>query len=641
MSYRHLLAASAGCILMASAAMAASPGVPGLTIVGTPDAAAPVSFEVALPLRNTAKLRDLLQALHNPASPQYHHWLTPAQFGLRFGPDTQTMNRVVTALTTRGLQVQTHTRSLHVSGSAAAVERALGTHLRLAHTTTNASGTRVVAEGTLHLPPELAAAGATVMSFGRNEAHVMSQQVTSKLGGGTYNRYSQDGGYWFDDLKQAYQYPSYETMVTVNGNSQRLDGTGATIGVLMSSDYLPSDVQAMFDNENWSTITGTPDPTLFADVPVNGGGGLFGGAFAEVSIDTQSEIGGAPGANVILYDIPDLSDGSIFAGYVTAIEANQVDLISASFGECELYDFPNYNGGVDYRGVWRAEDELFMQGNAQGITFLASSGDSAGRECVTPGYFFGAPKAHFAAGVSEPASDPNVTAVGGTNLVTTYEQGSLDSAYATENAWSDPEIPYDPYGVGINATRGVWGAGGGVSKMWPAPDYQSLVTTGFSTGRAVPDVGMQVGGCPGGISKLNKKSGFCDGGNNPNDGDGNTDRSYGIYAIAVGDGGGFYGYIGTSLSSPEFASAMALLIEQKGRMGNLNTYLYQKAAEQAKQGAVAKYYHTQIPGYNGLIQSNVSPTYSVSAGVGTPVVKNLVGAASAKSAGLPQTISNP
>jgi len=172
------------------------------------------------------------------------------------------------------------------------------------------------------------------------------------------------------------------------------------------------------------------------------------------------------------------------------------------------------------------------------------------------------------------------------------------------------------------------------------PTYQSLVTTG-STARAVPDIGMQVGGCPGGISILNKKSGFCDGNNNPADGDGNTDRSYGIFAIAVGNGGGFYGYIGTSLSSPEFAGALALLIEQSGRMGNVNTYLYGLAARQAKEGAVAKYLHTEIPGFNGLIQSNISPTYNVSTGIGTPIVKTLVGAESAKSAGTPQTLSNP
>jgi len=610
------------------------------TIVGKPDAASQVSFEVALPLRNVDQLNTLLAALHDPTNSQYHHWLTPAQFAASFGPAAATVDVVAAALSARGFSVQTHTRSLHVSGPAALVESTLGTHLQLAHTDTNASGTRVVTDGALNLPAELKEAGATVMSFGQNEAHVMSLQATPALGDGTDNRYGQDGGYWFDDLKQAYGYPSYETMVTVHGNAQRLDGTGATIGVLMSSDYLPTDVAAVFDHENWSKVTGEADPTLYADIPIDGGGGLFGGAFAEVSIDTQSEITGAPGAHVILYDIPDLSDGSIFAGYVDAIESNEVDVISASFGECELFYFPQYNHGVDQRGILRAYHELFLQGNSQGITFLASSGDSAGKACTTPNYLSGKPGV-FIAGVSVPASDPNVTAVGGTNLVTTYISGSLDSQYATENAWSDPEIPYDPYGLGANVSGGVWGAGGGFSEMWTtAPSYQSLVDTG-STARAVPDIGMQVGGCPGGISKLNKKTHFCDGGDNPVDGNGNTDRSYGIFAIAVGDGGNFYGYIGTSLSSPSFAGVMALLVEQQGRMGNVNEYLYSLAATQATDGKAAQYVRTGIPGFNGLIQSNVSATYNVSTGIGTPIVRALVGAASAASAGTPQSLSNP
>jgi subtilase family serine protease len=628
-------------LLGAAVALALGVGVANAapTIVGKPDAADQVSFEVALPLRNADQLDELLAALHDPASPQYHHWLTPAQFASRFGPDAATVNRVAAALRARGLSVQTHTRSLHVSGPAALVEGTLGTHLQLAHTDTNARGTRVVAGSALQLPRELDEAGATVVSFGRNEAHVMARQVTPNLGSIGFDRYGQDGGYWYDDLKQAYGYPSYQTMVSVNGSSQRLDGTGATIGVLMSSDYLPTDVAEMFDHENWSQTTGQPNPTLYADIAIDGGGGLFGGAFAEVSIDTQSEIGGAPGAHVILYDIPDLSDGSIFAGYVDAIESNEVDVLSASFGECELFYFPQYNHGVDQRGILRAYHELFQQGNSQGITFLASSGDNAGKECTTVDYIEGLP-GKFIAGVSVPASDPNVTAVGGTNLVTTYIPGSLDSQYATENAWSDPLIPYDPYGVGADASGGVWGAGGGESKMWPAPGYQSLVTTGY-TGRATPDIGMQVGGCPGGISVVNKKTGFCDGANNPNDGNGNTDRSYGIFPIAYGDGGGLYGFIGTSLSSPSFAGVMALLVEQQGRMGNVNEYLYRLAAKQAAQGAVAKYVRTEIPGFNGVIQSNVSATYNVSTGIGTPVVKALVGAGSAAPAGTPQTASNP
>jgi subtilase family serine protease len=609
-----------------------------LTIVGTPDASRAISFEVALPLRNVDQLNNLLTALHDPANPQYHQWLTPAQFAASFGPDAATMNGVAAALRARGLSVQTHTRSLHVSGPVALVESTLGTHLQLAHTDTNAQGTRVVSASALQLPRELKEAGATVVSFGPNEAHVMSRQATPPLSG-TNNRYSQDGGYWFDDLKQAYQYPSYETMVTVKGKTQQLDGTGATIGVLMSSDYLPTDVAAVFDHEKWSATTGKPDPTLYKDVAINGGGGLFGGAFAEVSIDTQSEITGAPGAHVILYDIPDLSDGNIFAGYVDAIEANEVDVLSASFGECELVYFPKYNEGQDYRGILVAEHELFLQGNAQGITFLASSGDSAGKECPSVNYVvFGEPGV-FKAGVSVPASDPNVTAVGGTNLVTVHIPGSLDSEYATENAWSDPEIPYDVYGFGANVSGGVWGAGGGFSEMWPAPAYQSLVDTG-STARAVPDIGMQVGGCPGGISQLDK--GVCDGGDKRNNGKGNTDRSYGIFAIAFGQkGGGLFGFIGTSLSSPSFAGALALLVERHGRMGNVNPYLYSIAVKQANSGSVAKYLHTEIPGFNGLIQSNISPTYNVSTGIGTPVVKALVGVGSAAPAGTPQTLSNP
>jgi subtilase family serine protease len=400
----------------------------GLAVIGKPAATDTVNVEVSLPLRNVDALHALLASLHDPASPQYHHWLTPAQFGLRFGPDTATVTKTMAALRARGFTVEAHTQSLHLTAPAALVERSFGMHLQTVKSVTGGAGKRLVADAALKLPRELSAAGATVMSFGRQEAHVMSMRATGKGAGD--NRYSQDGTYWFDDMKQAYGWPSYQTMVTVNGNTQRLDGTGATIGILMSSDYLPSDVQAVFDHENWSTITGAPDPTLFADVAVNGGGGLGGGAFDEVSLDTQMEITGAPGAHVILYDIPDLSDASVFAGYTTAIEANAVDLISSSFGGCELYYFPAYNGGQDYRGVLQAQHQLFLQGNAQGITFLASSGDNAGKECTNVGYFEGKP-AHFIPGVSSPAGDPNVTAVGGTNLVTTYVPGSLNSGYST------------------------------------------------------------------------------------------------------------------------------------------------------------------------------------------------------------------
>src|SRR5262249_36303882 len=205
----------------------------------------------------------------------------------------------------------------------------------------------------------------------------------------------------------------------------------------------------------------------------------------------------------------------------------------------------------------------------QGIPFLASSADFAGKECLSTDF------TQFIAGVSTPAADPNVTAVGGTNLVTTFNPpvlSKLNSAYVGENAWADPLIPFDPFGLGINATGGFWGAGGGYSTMFSKPPYQSVVATGSDTQRAVPDIGMQVGGCPLGIAALD--NGVCDGGPSAINGNGNTDRSAAVEAFGVGLGGGFFGVIGTSVSSPELAGAVANLVATQGRQGNLNYYIY-------------------------------------------------------------------
>jgi subtilase family serine protease len=630
-----------------------------LKIVGQAEAARRVSFDVMLPLRNKDRLEALLTALQDPASPQYHKWLTPAQFGDRFGPDANTKNRLATFLRARGFNVAVQTRSLRVAGTADAVARNFGAHLVIAQSAPHA--THVVAQQALTMPSEFAVAGAQIFSFSPHVAHTYSRTIGGRLDVGSTrnassdvkklhgyasnkaaaspdNRYSVTGPYWFDDLKQAYNYPSAKATVNVGDLTFRLDGRHATIAALMSSDVLDSDIQAVFDHEKWSAVTGRPTPTLAGRVYINGGApfDVSSGASLEASLDVQQELTGAPGAAVVLYDIPDLSDGNVVAGYVDIIEENAVDVVSSSFGECELFYFPRYNDGQDFRGVLLAEHELFMQGNAQGITFLASSGDSAGKECPTPAYFTGGP-AHFAVGVSTPAADPNVTAVGGTNLVTDYVQGTLDSRYAGENAWEDPEFPYDPYGVGVNASGGVWGAGSGYSAMWPAPTYQSLVTTG-STMRAVPDIGMQVGGCPGGISKL--QNGECEGGDNPNNGNGNSQRSAVVVGFGVGEGGGFFGVIGTSVSSPEFAGVVAHLVEQHGRLGNVNNYIYKLAAKQAA-GTGKKIFHTNIPGYNGLVDTNLNSTYSLSAGVGTPIVTRFIGQGAAPVAGTPRTPSNP
>ena len=83
-----------------------------------------LNLAIALPLRNPAALSNLLHDLYDPASPQYHHYLTPGQFAEQFGPAKQDYQAVVAFANANGLRVTaTHPNRVlvDVEGSAADV----------------------------------------------------------------------------------------------------------------------------------------------------------------------------------------------------------------------------------------------------------------------------------------------------------------------------------------------------------------------------------------------------------------------------------------------------------------------------------------------------------------------------------------
>ena len=620
----HALSAAAVCAAVAGVTMPAQASVGnGVSpaVVSAVAADRSIDFNIFIPLKadKRAQLEQLLQAQQDPKSAQYHHWLTPQQFAQRFGMSSDTAARLSSALSAAGLTVtHQYAQALHVSGKADAIQRAFDTQLNSVRDDGGRKPERLVAQSALKMPAALAAEGAIVADFVNiPPKHTMSRN-TGLL---PANRYSNVGAYWYDDLKEAYDYPSY----------QSYDGTGANVAILMEYDVLDSDVQMMFDGENFTLTTGQPDPTLAAHLMVNGGAPFDPNGSFEASLDVQQVIGGAPGSAVTLVDIPDLSDENVMSGYLEIVEDNQWDVVNSSFGGCEKGYGPAYNGGTSYYGILDTYDTLFMQGNSQGITFVASSGDEAGLGCPSPDYLTGGTNPVFVKGVSEPASSPHVTAVGGTNLITTTPPNpqttppTLTSNYVAENAFGDPEVPYDPWGVGTNVSGGYWGAGGGVSDYFKAPSYQKLVSNAGTLGRrTVPDVGMQVGGCPGGLSVQP-----C-----------GPDRSA---AIVVLDGE-LYGVIGTSVSSPEFVSALAIDIQKTGgRLGQINNFLYSQAALQ-NGGAPGQYtfYHRDIPGYDGAYHTYPKQLdYNYSTGNGTPDVRQLFGLQDTAPAGDPQTPSNP
>ncbi len=561
-----------------------------------------VGFDVFLPPQHKEALEQLLTELHTQGSAKYHQWLTPAQFQKQFGATPSQVRAMKEEFANYGLTAtQASPHRLHVEGTAAAVQAALGASLK--HGVMANRKQVMVANAALNVPHTVSDAGGVIADFTgvqRMRTHVRATAVPE-------NRYSQAGGYWFDDLKQAYSWPSYQVV----------NGTGSTIGILVPGSYNQKDMDLYFGHE------GLKSPKISVE-NVFGGSAYdptSDGSF-EAELDVQQSGGMAPNANIVVYSIPDLSDPSILGGLVQIVEDNQADVVNMSFGGPEIEYSAAYQNGVDFTGILVAEDAFFAEGNALGITFVASSGD-AGALFPPPNCFLATPTSNPCGAeipsANFPASSPHVTGVGGTNLGTVTHPNNasnLDSAYLYEEAFADP-LGLDLYGT--TATGGYWGSGGGDSVVFKKPAYQKLIPTGSKV-RAVPDIALHMGGCPGGAKAI------C----NPED-------SYDLEVF----GGKLHGVIGTSASSPDFAGLTALNVELQGtRLGNENYYIYALAAAQKAGLLPAPVYRNTIPGYNGLYTSG-NGGYNRVLGVGTPIGENFLLLNGAPVAGKPQTPSNP
>ncbi|HEY1950072.1 MAG TPA: S53 family peptidase [Bryobacteraceae bacterium] len=588
---------------------ALSPAAQRLTPTTPAAAQQQVEFEVYLPLQNASQLDQLLQEQQTAGSANYHKWITPDQFQSQFGPKQSDVAKATQILGNSGLTVTSvNSHGLQVAGTVSGVESAFG--ISLWNATTSKGTQALTATHALTMPAALSQMGAKVVHFSPT-----IRQHTHSRNRGTVpaNRYSDVGGYWFDDLKQAYDFPSYK----------KLTGNGTTIAIVMSSDYLKSDIKAYFKHEGLTPPKITEETVL--------GGAPFdpnSGASLEVELDLEQAGGMAPNAHIILCNIPDLSDLSILSGYATLVEENKADIVSSSFGGPEAAYDAEYNDGVDFSDILTIYEDIFKQGNAQGMTFVASSGDSGGLPIPSVSYFTTPPQnppvvaGVFLPGVEYPASSPSVTGVGGTNLVTTYMPSVLTSKYVRENADGDPELPYDPYGFGNLVAGGYWGSGGGESMFFKKPLYQLLVNTGSKT-RSVPDVSLQMGGCPGG-------------GLVPDTCGVGTDRSFTIEYFA----GGLVGVIGTSVAAPGVAGLLALEEENLGgRLGNVNYEIYALAAAQQLSGGSLKFFHQDIPGFNGYFHAGSG--YNKVLGNGTVYGRAFILAPGLPAAGMPQTPSNP
>ena len=183
-----------------------------------------------------------------------------------------------------------------------------------------------------------------------------------------------------------------------------------------------------------------------------------------------------------------------------------------------------------------AYEQAFLQGAAEGISYMFSSGDD-GDELAATG----------TKQVDYPSSDPYATAVGGTTTAIN-SAGALawQTGWGTEKySLSANSSSWDPLGF-------LYGSGGGESGIFAQPDYQDGITPAGA--RGVPDVAMD--GDPTTGMLVGETQTFPDG------------VYYDQYRIG-----------GTSLSSPLFAGMTALAFQHAGGgVGLLNPTIYAHAA---------------------------------------------------------------
>ena len=414
-----------------------------------------LGLAIGLPLRNREALTNLLAQIYDPASTNYHRYLTPEEFTAQFGPTEQDYEMVVNFARVNGLKVTgTHPNRmlLDVSGRVADIQKAFGVTLRTYHHPTEnrdffAPDTEPVVSASL---PIINVSGLEnyFKASPRLKFRPGSQTVgvTTNLSfpaAASPNLGSAPGGnYQGSDFRNAY----------VPGTT--LTGAGQSVGLFQLDSFYPSDITAY---ENQIGLTNNV-PNLVI-VPVDGGNPapVTQDGNGECSLDIEMVLSMSPGvADIYVYEGPYFSSLSTYTIFEDVLSRMANDNLAKQIG-CSWYII---DGAPD-----PVAEQIFQQMALQGQSFFAASGDSDA----------------YTGFIAFPSDSPHITLVGGTTLTT----GS-DASYASETVWNW-DIEYGSLNDGI-------GSSGGISTYYSIPSWQTNInfktSQGSSTMRNVPDVAL-------------------------------------------------------------------------------------------------------------------------------------------------------
>jgi len=362
------------------------------------------------------------------------------------------------------------------------------------------------------------------------------------------------------------------------------DGKGETIVIVDSYGYqfIRSEL-AVFDKS-----FGLPAPPSFKIIQPAGPVPPFNpkkrpmmaGWAEETSLDVQYSHAMAPGANILLVETP-VAETLGATGFPQIVEAENYvvnhhlgTVITQSFGAGEQ-TFPSAQSILNLRSAYK-------NAAANGVSVLASSGDGGATSAKTLTAQGFASSFFLHRVVGWPATDPLVTAVGGTQMHLT----TTGAHKFPDTVWNDTKLFGSPAA-----------GAGGRSTVFKRPSYQDGVAGAVGTARGVPDISMSAAVNGAALVYLD--------------------------SAATGGAAGFYLIGGTSEASPLMAGVVAIADQYAGHgLGLLNPAIYKmEAAHDPGIVDVTEGYNTvvfpqggkdrRVPGWTA------AKGYDLASGVGT------------------------
>lgn len=555
------------------------------------------------PEQETA-LEEFMARQLDPASPDFHHWLDPVEFGKRYGPSDADLAAVTNWLQNLGFTVDEVTNGrtfIQFSGTAGLVQKAFNTEIH----NYNVKGVQHIANNAdPSIPEALSPVVAGVVSLHNFFLEPMhfnlgSFRQDSKIGKWTPENedvitkplfgVATSGGTF--ELVSPYDFATiYNVLPLWNAG---IDGTGQTIAIAGRSDISLTDVATFrsafgLPAKAPTIITNGADPGVPSEDDK-----------IENTLDVEWSGAVAKGATVKFVTTKSTSttDGAVVsAQYI--IDNKVAPIMSFSYGNCELAIGTTGN---------EADNSMWQQGAAEGITEFVASGDQGSAACdggqTAP---YGAEKGLAVSGSS---STPYDVAVGGTDF---SWANSTKAYWSKTNGTNDlsalgyiPEVPWNGTCASVDVDTLIGAIGAGLDEeetcqylLNNSVDLDLVNVTGGTGGKSActAPTSTTVASCAGGYAKPSWQTGTgvpADGKRDVPDlslfaSSGALDTAYvicdsqiGPCTFSVASDALAQGVGGTSVASPSMAGIMALVLQQIGgtAQGLPNSVFYQLAAK--------------------------------------------------------------